>query len=571
MFLRVSAIFSVFRTAFSNPILRRLVLAYLLFGSAEFGVWITLLVFAYDHGRSTASMLMVLVQLIPTIAISPFIGAFVDRNRPSRVLFFGFGLQAVSMGAVAVAIGLHVPTFVVFVLAPFTSISLSMSRSPQAALLPAIVRTPDELTAANVMSGWMDGAAALIGPGVAGILLAWRGPWLAVAVTAAMALVSMLLVANVAGPAAAVIAEDEIDDSGDRAEEGDNSHRRMSGLKRALASLKDGARSNIEGTIQNPQIRVLLTLHTFYFALIGSLDLLCVILALDFLHMGAGGAGYLNAALGAGALLAGFLTAFLVGRRHLSRTLAIALLVAVFALALIDFVHGDTAAFFFIGIVGLAGAVFDVTARTLLQRSAPSDAIGGAFAILETLMDLGLALGVVLVRLALAIGGVRAALLAPAVIAIVLIAALWRQLQKIDSSATVPQVEIQLLRSIPLFAALPAPSIEGLARELVAVHVPAGTRVITEGDSGDRYYAVADGSLEFSRGKSQVGTVARGQGFGEIALVRDVPRQASVTAITDSLLYSLEKDPFVQTVMGHVTASSRAKTVIAKHLGEGDN
>ena len=203
MFLRFRTVLSVFRAAFENPVLRRVGFAYALFGSAEFGVWITLLVFAYGHGGPSASMLMVLVQLIPCIALGPFLGALADRRRPSRVLCVGYGLQTLSMGAVAVAIGVGAPV-VVFVLAPLTSLSFTMTRPPQAALLPAIVRTPDELTAANVMTGWTDAAAALVGPAVAGILLAWRGPGLAVAVMAVMTVVSTFLVAGVDGPAAAI-------------------------------------------------------------------------------------------------------------------------------------------------------------------------------------------------------------------------------------------------------------------------------------------------------------------------------------------------------------------------------
>jgi MFS family permease len=179
-------------------------LAYALFGAAEFGIWITLLVFAYRHGGPTASMLMVLVQLIPCIALGPFLGALTDRRRPSRVLCASYGFQTLSMAGVAIAIGVGVPAVVVFVLAPLTALGLSTTRPPQAALLPAIVRTPEELTAAYVMGGWTDGAGALVGPAMIGILLNWRGPSLAVTVTAGMVAISMLLVANVTGPAAAI-------------------------------------------------------------------------------------------------------------------------------------------------------------------------------------------------------------------------------------------------------------------------------------------------------------------------------------------------------------------------------
>ena len=567
MFLRFRTVFSVFRAAFENPVLRRVGFAYALFGSAEFGVWITLLVFAYGHGGPSASLLMVLVQLIPCIALGPFFGALADRRRPSRVLCVGYGLQTLSMGAVAMAIGVGAPV-AVFVLAPLTSLSFTMTRPPQAALLPAVVRTPEELTAANVMTGWTDAAAALVGPAVAGILLAWRGPGLAVAVMAVMTVVSTFLVAGVEGPAAAISPDVVQQDGRNAGTDDEPGSDLMTGIRRASASIRTGAGSNLRIAVRNPQIRVLLALHTFYFVLIGALDLLCVILAVDYLHMGPGGPGFLNAALGGGALLAGFVTAFLVGRRHLANTLTITLSIAVLALALIGAIPRVAPAILLIGTVGLAGAVFDVTGRTLLQRSAPSDALAGSFSILEALMDSGLALGAVLVRVAIAIGGLKAALFAPAVVALLLIAGLWRRIRKVDSSATVPQVEIQLLRSISIFAALPAPSLEGIARELEALAVSQGTIVIKEGERGDSYYAVADGELAVTRDRQFLRMVSRGDGFGEIALIRDVPRQATVTATTDASLYMLDREPFVQAVTGHATTISTVGRVIARHLGE---
>jgi hypothetical protein len=247
----------------------------------------------------------------------------------------------------------------------------------------------------------------------------------------------------------------------------------------------------------------------------------------------------------------------------------VSLSVAVLALAVIATIPKVASTVLLICTIGLAGAVFDVTGRTLLQRSAPSDAIAGSFSILEALMDSGLATGAILVRVAMLIGGLKAALLAPGFIALLLIAGLWRHLRKIDASATVPQVEIQLLRSIPIFAALPAPSLEGVARQLEPVRVSSGTAVIKQGDHGDYYYAVADGELAISRDGQLVQMVSRGDGFGEIALIRDVPRQASVTAVTDASLYALHKDLFLQTLTGHITAASAARAVIAKHLGSG--
>lgn len=153
-------------------------------------------------------------------------------------------------------------------------------------------------------------------------------------------------------------------------------------------------------------------------------------------------------------------------------------------------------------------------------------------------------------------------------VAALLIVVLWRQLTRIDATATVPQVEIQLLRSLPIFAALSPPSLEGVARELEPVAVAAGTVVVAQGEPGSCYYAVADGQLTVTHGGQLVGTLGRGEGFGEIALVRQVPRQATVTAVGDCLLFSLDKDPFIRTLSGHAAAASAVSAVVARHLGD---
>ena len=220
-----------------------------------------------------------------------------------------------------------------------------------------------------------------------------------------MSLAALVLTAGLAGPAPAISSPQSISGDPGRSEAaGGRIEGRAASLGRSLESIRVGAGSNLAAVARNPQIRVLLTLHTFYFVVVGSLDLLCVVLAVDFLHMGPGGAGFLNAAFGAGALFAAFFTAFLVGRRHLSRTLTAALLVAVVSLAIVGVIPRVVPALLLIACVGLAGAVFDTTGRTLLQRSAPPEAIAGAFSILESLMDFGLATGAIVVRVALAIG-----------------------------------------------------------------------------------------------------------------------------------------------------------------------
>ena len=564
---RFRPIATVFRAALKNSPLRRVSVAYLFFRAADSGIWIAFLVYAYRRGGAESGMLMVLVQIGPSVVLSPFLGALADYVRPSRMLKVSYAAQAVAIACVAVAVALGASTVTVFLLASLTSLVVSTARPSHAALLPGIVRTPEELTAANVIGGWADGAANLIGPGLAAVLFPVGGASLALAVMGALTLVSAVVVAGVRGPNAAVEFVDvEI-----------LVRRRRTKLfgawvtnRQMVRSVATRFRSNMRQNLRSRETTDLLALHTFYYVVVGALDLLCVVLALTYLRMGSGGPGLLNSAVGAGGLLAGFLTVLLVGRRRLVSVLTVSLGVTLAALGLIGAWRSVGLTIVFVVIVGTGGAVFDITSQTLTQRAAPPDAIAGSFSIREALANLGLALGVVLARVVIAVFGLKAALLAPAVVGVALIVLLWRGLRAIDESAVVPQVEIQLLRSLPLFAALPVQTIEGLAHRLTSVLAPRGTTVIVEGEYGDCYYCVADGQLSVTRAGRVVQRLKRGDGFGELALLRNTPRQATVTADSDSVLFRLDKRSFMEMIMSFPTASSLAEAVITGYGGRED-
>ena len=130
------------------------------------------------------------------------------------------------------------------------------------------------------------------------------------------------------------------------------------------------------------------------------------------------------------------------------------------------------------------------------------------------------------------------------------------------SSATVPVVELSLLRSLPLFAPLGVPAIESLARELAPVDVSAGSTIIREGEPGDLFYVIASGELEVLSGRERLRVLGRGEGFGELALLLDVPRTADVVATTDAHLYALGKEAFVTSVTGHPSSAGEAARLV---------
>ncbi len=533
----------VFATAFRNRSLLLVEGAWLAFNGAEWGVWLTLTVWAYTHGGAAAVSLIILVQLIPCIFVSPYLGAITDRARAGRVLFFGLLIMGLAMAGLALAMFLGAPPVLVYVLAPIMNLALSIPRPAQAALLPSVVRTPLELTAANVVSSWMENASVLIAPALTGLLLGLGGPELATGVLAACTLAGAFLVIGIPGPRPL-------------SERGEG------------VSLTAEVRESIAAVWRVPAARTLVGVVGSQYILVGALDVLYVVLAITTLGLGESGAGYLNSAFGAGGLLGVAVTATLVARRRLAPALIAGILTAAFALAVLGIFPSVIAAFALLTVAGMSRAVFDVTGRILLQRAAPPQVLGQVFALLESLMDAGLAIAAIFVPLLVGLSGARAALVGTALLLLVLVAVAWRRLRRIDDSADVPQVQIQLLRSIPIFAPLPAPELEGLARALVPVSAACGATLMTEGEPGDRFFAIADGRVRVTKGGREVATLARGDGFGEIALIEDVPRTATVVAITDVSLYSLEKGPFVLALTGHAPAARAADDLVAKRLGE---
>jgi predicted MFS family arabinose efflux permease len=524
--------------ALRNRALKRVEIAYGLAVGAEWSVWIAFLVFGYTHGGPSGAMTIALVQVIPTALLAPALGLLASRYRAGRVLLAGYLIEAASLVAACALIVLAAPEWSVFAIAVVVSMAITVTRPMQAALVPALVRTPDELTASNVLAGWSENAWKLIAPAIAGALMAWHGPELAIAGTSLMAIIAAVLVAPVSGSAKA----------------------------RASAGVAEEFRSSLSTVAHDRSLRVLLGVQCIYQVIVGATDFLMVILALSILHIGQGGAGYLNAVLGAGGLLAGLVTVRLIGRPNLAGLAIFTLLGTDLFLAALGFNSLVLAAYLLLALVGFGGGLFDVTARTLLQRAAPPNSLASAFAVLESFMDVGLALGVLVVRGAFVLGGDRGAFWIPALAGAVIVAGLCGRLLAIDHSAPVPHVQIELLRSVPIFSGLSGPALEGVAHQLVPTTAAAGTVVIRQGDPGDRYYLIADGDLDVSRDGINVATIGRGRGFGEIALIADSPRTATVTANSDVDLYVLDKDQFVLVLTGHAAAHEAATVTAAGHL-----
>lgn len=303
----LGTIIAVFRTAFRNRDLRRLELAWAAFNSAEWGIWLALIVYAYTKGGAVAASALAVAQIIPAAVLAPILGALADRYRPGRILMAAYSVMTAGLAAIAVAMVLDAPSWVVFVLAPIVNLAVTVPRPAQSALLPAVVRTPTELTAAYVVGGWMDSLAVMVSPALAGVLIGVGGPQLAVAVLAGISLAAALLV--VATPGTRPVADAE-----------------------AGAALMTSVLRGVGIIWRNRPVRTLTGFLGLQFVLIGALDILYVVLAISVLGMGESGAGYLNSAFGAGSLVGAVLVAALVARQRLAPVLVVGIVTASLAL-----------------------------------------------------------------------------------------------------------------------------------------------------------------------------------------------------------------------------------------------
>jgi hypothetical protein len=220
-------------------------------------------------------------------------------------------------------------------------------------------------------------------------------------------------------------------------------------------------------------------------------------------------------------------------------------------------------------VAGASHSLLNVAARTLLQRSVPPQLIGRIFGVLEGLTMAGLAVGALLVPALAHLGGSRLAVLGVAAVLPLATVAGGRAIFRLDSGTAVPVVEIALLRSLPLFAELPAPALEGLATALEPVSLAASDVLIRQGDPGRAYYAIASGELDAVQDGHRLGRFGRGEGVGEIALLRDVPRTATVLAHTPATVYRLDRDDFLAAVLGHAPTRRQADRIAGTRLATG--
>lgn len=550
MLLRVEALrnriansFTAFRDVFRNENLRRLELAWAASIVGNWAYLVAVSVYAYGVGGQAAVGLILLLRLVPAALIAPFAGLLADRYRRERVLLVTNLLRVVLISAAAVCVFLDAPAAVVYGLAVAAAIVTTPFRSAQAALTPSLARSPSELTAANAVASTVESLAAFAGPAIAGLLLAVASTGTVFALTAALVAVSTIFVLRIRAP--------------------ESKRRRELEASTIAAEALVGFRT----ILGEPTLRVLVGLFTAQTFVAGAVQVYLVVSAIELLDLGEAGVGYLNSAMGIGALVGGLLAFSLTGARRLSPAFMLGVVLWGVPLILLGIWQSLAPALLLFALLGVGNSLVDVAAFTLVQRAVPDEILARVFGVIQMLWLGSVGIGAMVAPLLINWLGLDGALIVTGASLPVLVLLFWRKVARIDAAAARPDPdELRILGSVPIFAPLPGMTLEHLAGRLVPLRLEPGTVIVREGDPGDRFFIVADGTVEVSEYGRVVAELGAGGYFGEIALIRDIARTATVTTATQTVLYALDRDDFLAAVTSHAPSAEAAEEVVSSRL-----
>ncbi len=524
--------------------LRRVAVGYAAFSFSEHATWLAMLVYALQRGGPREVGIVAVAQLLPGVVVAPFAAYAGDRFPAQRALAVGYAMQALAMAATAAAMLADVP-IAAYIAGGVTATCITFTRPALGALLPGITHAPSDLVAANVVTGFLEQVGVFAGPLVAGGLMAWRDPWLVfvvAAVSVAIGCVSALRITTVDAP----VSEPGLDAS-----------RVLQQVFAGFSTLRRLGR-----------VRMIVWLGATAGIVKGIGDVIFVTFVDERLDGGGGASGLVAAAYGVGAIGGALGVSRLVHSGRVNRQFLLGGVLAAIPLLALAGIHALIPALAAFAVLGIGETVLQLTSQISLQREAPSAVLSRIFGILEGSLMASVAFGSMAVTLLVASTSLAAGFVILAgVVLVAVVAGVQRLRHHGDDVPVVDDALVQRLLADPVFALLPAPAVERLARSVSPVSIPAGTAVVSQGELGDRYYLIYDGMVEVTIDGRAVRDLGAGRSFGEIALLRDVPRTATVTATTDLELLAVVRDDFLEAVTGHPRSLGTATEVVEGFLG----
>ena len=500
--------------------------------------------YAYGVGGEEAVGLIFLARLIPAALAAPFAGLLGDRYRRERVLLLTNLARIILVGSAAAGVFLDAPPVVIYVLAVAATIVTTPFRSAQAALTPTLARSPTELTAANAVASGVDSLALFIGPAIAGLLLAVASTGLVFTLTAALLALSVICILLIrVGPTERPKGEVE------------------------ASTIMSEALAGFRAIGSHPSLRVMIGLIAAQTAVAGAVQVYIVVASVELFGFGTEGVGFLNSSIGVGAFIGAVAALSLTGARRLSPAFMAGIALWGLPLIALGFWPEALAALILFGVIGIGNSISSVAGLTLVQRAVPDEVLARVFGVIQMLLLASMGIGAALAPALIGFLDVDGALLVTGAFLPLLVILTWVQVSRIDAGAAAPEAhELRILGSVPIFAPLPGMTLEHLSGRLVPLRLEAGAEIVREGDPGDRFYIVAEGTVEVSEYGRPIAELGPGGYFGEIALIRDVARTATVTTKTAAVLYALDRDDFLAAVTSHAPSAEAAEEVVSSRL-----
>jgi hypothetical protein len=525
-----------------HPHLRRIELAWGLTVVGWTSCTVAILVFAYAEGGATLLAIYALARAIwgaIAATVASNLGDAIRRDRLLRMTAVARALLVGSGAAIAMVSG---PALVAVAFVVLADGLASTYRPLQAAALPWLVRSPAELASANVAATVMESAGSLLGPLLAGAALLLADAPAALATSAGWMLLAAVALVRLRLP----------DDSLDPAAGRRHLLRDVTVGSSALLRLRPAGGVATLGLVQTVAR--------------GALMVGLVVFAFDVLSLDEDALGWLNASMGLGGLLGGVFGVAVVRSTRLGRTFVAGVAMWGVALVLIAVWPVTALAFLAMLMIGVGNAYQDASMFTLLPRLVGPQMTGRILGALELLIVVGIGIGSVLAPWLIDLLGARATFGIVGVLVLAAAAGYFAPFAAVDRSLPQPGPEVDLLRALPMFAPLPLVVVEALADELEQRVYPAGAVVMRQGDQGDLFHVVASGRAFVQVADAPKPPLGPGDCFGEIALLRDTPRTATITAATDLTTFTLSRAAFLGAVTGNAVSTTSAAELAARRL-----
>ena len=541
-----ASIASVFR----NPALRRVQIALIgsMIGDWAYATAVT--VWAYGVGGVTAVGVWTGIRLGLMAITAPLGATLADRMARKKVMILADLVRAALVAAAVVCLVIETPAAPIFVLATLTSLMGTPFRCAQRALMPSLATTPEELTASNGTSSTIESLSFFVGPAIGALLIATTNVETVFAFNVLTFLWSTAAVLGIRVPERP---EDAKSDDSDDADEPET--------ESFLSEVTGGFRS----IAANRDLMVVAWLICAQTVVAGASAVFFVVMAVDILDTGAHGVGYLDSVLGVGAIVGGLFAIARATRNRLAQDLTVGVVLWALPLLLVTAWPSPATVFGAVVLLGLANPLVDVNFDTIVQRVTPDEVLGRVFGSLEACLIASMALGAFLMPIFINAWGLRTSVAIVGIGVTALALPLLPRMRRLDARLTTPP-GLDLLRAISIFRPLSAATAEGLARELVEVPVAAGETVVREGEESDRFFIIESGLVEVTQGGAVLRREGPGEFFGEIGLLRDIPRTATVTAVEDSVLQGLSREDFLAAVNGERESYLAVDDIVTRRL-----